>query len=116
MGPKKLTDGRGIALMHALLLQNDAAQPRSPMEAEEALRFTQLLLDRAGEGAFWTDPEGRFLYVNEAACSVVGHSRDELLCHQAADSLPPEAGGLFQERPAKLRTGGPLPFEVVHVR
>ena len=32
------------------LLQDDAAQPRNPMEAEEALRFTQLLLDRAGEG------------------------------------------------------------------
>src|SRR4029077_11880201 len=107
MGPKKLTDGRGIALMHALLLQNDAAQPRSPMEAEEALRFTQLLLDRAGEGAFWTDPEGRFLYVNEAACSMLGYSREELLALKVADTLPPEAGGLFQERAAKVRTGGP---------
>jgi diguanylate cyclase (GGDEF)-like protein/PAS domain S-box-containing protein len=102
--------------MHALLLQNDAAQPRSPLEAEEALRFTQLLLDRAGEGAFWTDPEGRFLYVNEAACSMLGYSREELLALKVADTLPPEAGGLFQERAAKVRAGGPLTFEVVHVR
>ncbi|HEY0556655.1 MAG TPA: PAS domain S-box protein, partial [Thermoanaerobaculia bacterium] len=102
--------------MHALLLQNDAAHPRSPMEAEEALRFTQLLLDRAGEGAFWTDPEGRFFYVNEAACSMLGYSREELLVLKVADTLPPEASNLFQERAAKVRAGGPLTFEVVHVR
>jgi diguanylate cyclase (GGDEF)-like protein/PAS domain S-box-containing protein len=102
--------------MHAILLQNDAAQPRNAMEAEEALRFTQLLLDRAGEGAFWTDPEGRFLYVNEAACSMLGYSREELLALKVADTLPPEAGNLFQERSAKVRAGGPVTFEVVHVR
>ena len=81
--------------MRALLL-DDAARPRNPMEAEEALRFTQFLLDRAGEGAFWTDPDGRFFYVNEAACSMLGYSREELLAlrvrgHPAAgagQSLP----------------------------
>jgi diguanylate cyclase (GGDEF)-like protein/PAS domain S-box-containing protein len=96
------------------LLQDDAARP--PMEAEEALRFTQLLLDRAGEGAFWTDPDGRFMYVNEAACSMLGYSREELLALSVPDTLPPEQSGLFQELSAKVRTRGPLTFEVVHVR
>jgi diguanylate cyclase (GGDEF)-like protein/PAS domain S-box-containing protein len=86
------------------------------MEAEEALRFTQLLLDRAGEGAFWTDPDGRFLYVNEAACSMLGYSREELLALSVPDTLPPEQGGLFQELSEKVRARGPLTFEVVHVR
>jgi len=76
------------------LLQDDAARPRNPMEAEEALRFTQLLLDRAGEGAFWTDPDGRFLYVNEAACSMLGYSREELLALSVPDTLPPEQASL----------------------
>src|SRR5436309_5343646 len=114
--PKKVTCREEIASMHALLLQDDAAHPRTPLEAEEALRFTQLLLDRAGEGAFWTDPEGRFFYVNEAACAMLGYSREELLALKVADTLPPEAGNLFQERAAKVRAGGPLTFEVVHVR
>ena len=86
------------------------------MEAEEALRFTQLLLDRAGEGAFWTDPDGRFLYVNEAACSMLGYSREELLALSVPDTLPPEQGSLFQELSAKVRARGPLTFEVIHVR
>ncbi len=68
-----------------------------PMEAEEALRFTQFLLDRAGEGAFWTDPDGRFFYVNEAACSMLGYTREEMLAIGVADILPPEKGNLFQE-------------------
>ena len=86
------------------------------MEAEEALRFTQLLLDRAGEGAFWTDPDGRFLYVNEAACSMLGYGREELLALSVPDTLPPEQGSLFQELSAKVRARGPLTFEVIHVR
>jgi diguanylate cyclase (GGDEF)-like protein/PAS domain S-box-containing protein len=98
------------------LLQDDAARPRNPMEAEEALRFTQLLLDRAGEGAFWTDPDGRFLYVNEAACAMLGYSREELLALSVPDTLPPEQGSLFQELSAKVRARGPFTFEVVHVR
>jgi diguanylate cyclase (GGDEF)-like protein/PAS domain S-box-containing protein len=98
------------------LLQNDATRPRNPMEAEEALRFTQLLLDRAGEGAFWTDPDGRFLYVNEAACSMLGYDREELLALSVRDTLPPEQSALFQELSAKVLARGPLTFEVVHVR
>ena len=53
--------------MRALLLENDATRLRTHVETEEALRLTQFLLDRAGEGAFWIDPRGRFFYVNEAA-------------------------------------------------
>ncbi len=86
------------------------------MEAEEALRFTQLLLDRAGEGAFSTHPDGRFLYVNEAACSMLGYSREELLALSVPDTLPPEQSTLFQELSAKVRARGPFTFEVVHVR
>ena len=91
--------------MRALLLEDGAAQ-----------RLTQYLLDRAGEGAFWADSDGRFFYVNEAACSMMGYSREEMLEMGVADVLPPERGALFQELSRKVRQSGPYTFEVTHVR
>ncbi|MFL6258109.1 MAG: EAL domain-containing protein [Thermoanaerobaculia bacterium] len=91
--------------MRALLLEDGAAQ-----------RLTQYLLDRAGEGAFWADSEGRFFYVNEAACSMMGYTREEMLEMGVADVLPPEKGNLFQELSRKVRQSGPYTFEVIHVR
>jgi diguanylate cyclase (GGDEF)-like protein/PAS domain S-box-containing protein len=102
--------------MRALLLEDDAAQPRTLMETEEALRLTQFLLDRAGEGAFWADPKGRFFYVNEAACSMTGYTREEMLGMGVEDILPPEKRSLFLDLSRQIRDEGPFTFEVVHLR
>ncbi len=102
--------------MRALLLEDDAAQPRTLVETEEALRLTQFLLDRAGEGAFWADPKGRFFYVNEAACSMTGYTREEMLAMGVEDILPPEKRSLFLDLARQIREEGPFTFEVVHLR
>jgi diguanylate cyclase (GGDEF)-like protein/PAS domain S-box-containing protein len=102
--------------MRALLLEDDAAQPRTLVETEEALRLTQFLLDRAGEGAFWADPKGRFFYVNEAACSMTGYTREEMLAMGVEDILPPEKRSLFLDLARQIRDEGPFTFEVVHLR
>ena len=52
---------------------------------EEALRLTQFAVDRACDGVAWTDPSGRFLYVNEAMCRLVGRSQEELLSLSVPD-------------------------------
>lgn len=91
--------------MRALLLEDGAAQ-----------RLTQYLLDRAGEGAFWADSEGRFFYVNEASCSMMGYTREEMLEMRVADILPPEKSTLFQELSRKVRQSGAYTFEITHVR
>jgi diguanylate cyclase (GGDEF)-like protein/PAS domain S-box-containing protein len=102
--------------MRALLFEDDTALPRNPMAAEEALRLTRFLLDRAGEGAFWADSNGRFFYVNEAACSLMGYTREEMLAMGVADILPPERKDLFQEVIHKARQRGTYTLEVLHVR
>jgi diguanylate cyclase (GGDEF)-like protein/PAS domain S-box-containing protein len=102
--------------MRALLFEDDTAQPRNPMETEEALRLTQFLLDRAGEGAFWADSQGRFFYVNEAACSLTGYTREEMLAMGVEDILPPERKDLFQQVVEKARQRGTYTLEVFHVR
>ncbi|MEM9008512.1 MAG: PAS domain S-box protein, partial [Cyanobacteria bacterium P01_F01_bin.86] len=47
--------------------------------AAKALTITQAAVDLAAESIFWVMPNGRFKYVNEAACSGLGYSREELL-------------------------------------
>ncbi len=102
--------------MRAFLLEDDAAQQRTPSETQEVLRLTRFLLDRAGEGAFWADSEGRFFYVNEAACSLMGYTREELLAMTVPDCLPPGLTEFFPEMARKTREEGPQTFEVAHIR
>ena len=56
--------------------------------AEEALRLTQFSVEHASDAIFWMDPQGRILYVNEAACRSVGRSREELLSLSIPDLDP----------------------------
>ncbi len=56
--------------------------------AEERLRFTQFVMDRSGEPAFWMGPDARIVYVNEAGCRSLGYSREELLSMTIHDFDP----------------------------
>ena len=56
--------------------------------AQEALQITQFTVDRAAEAVFWIGSDGRLLYVNEAACRLLGYSREELLSITIADIEP----------------------------
>ncbi|MEO0456457.1 MAG: PAS domain S-box protein [Cyanobacteria bacterium P01_A01_bin.114] len=61
-------------------------------ERTKALTMTQLAVDLAGDGVFLIYPDGRFAYVNQSACSMLGYSREELLTLSVPDisvDLPP---------------------------
>lgn len=45
----------------------------------EALRFTQFSVDRAADAIFWIGQDGRILYVNYAACRLLGYPLNDLL-------------------------------------
>ncbi len=55
---------------------------------EQDLRLTQFAIDKSAGQAFWGTPEGRFLYVNEAACAALGYSREELVGMSISDIDP----------------------------
>ncbi|MDY6992507.1 MAG: PAS domain S-box protein, partial [Pseudomonadota bacterium] len=57
-------------------------------QAEEALKLAQFSLDSAADGLYWVTPEGRFIYVNDAACQALGYSRAELLSLKVIDIDP----------------------------
>jgi two-component system cell cycle sensor histidine kinase/response regulator CckA len=46
---------------------------------EDRLRQTQFAVDHAADAVFWVSEDARFIYVNEAACRLLGYSREELL-------------------------------------
>jgi PAS domain S-box-containing protein len=58
------------------------------VKAEKDLRFTYFGLDHSNDAAFWMDAQGHFVYVNQAACSNLGYTREELLSMRLADIDP----------------------------
>jgi PAS domain S-box-containing protein len=76
---------------------------------EEALRFTQFSVDRAADEIYWIAQDGRFHYVNEAACRILGYTREKVY-----DVDPLETP---QNWPPKWKTGtgaASSTFESVH--
>ncbi|HXA47039.1 MAG TPA: response regulator [Burkholderiaceae bacterium] len=69
------------AMQHQLEKQNDQLQieigVRLQVEAE--LRLTQYSVDHATDAIFWLAPDGAISFVNEAACSLLRNSRENLL-------------------------------------
>ncbi|MBU1053954.1 MAG: response regulator [Proteobacteria bacterium] len=47
-------------------------------ERDNALLFTQYAVGHMGDMAFWIDSEGQFIYANNAACTSLGYTINEL--------------------------------------
>ena len=56
-------------------LERSVAQLR---EAQLSLRMTQHSIDNCATPVFWIRSDSTFRYVNDAACNLLGYSRDEL--------------------------------------
>ncbi len=56
-------------------------QPNSKirLELQEELKLAQILINHSKDAVFCVEENGQFIYVNNATCSLVGYSRDEIL-------------------------------------
>jgi PAS domain S-box-containing protein len=78
------------------------------------LRFTQFAVDRSTDQAFWLTSDGRFFYVNDAACDSLGYTRDELVTMSVPEinpTCPPEE---FPPYWSMLLEKGTCTFETLH--
>jgi len=109
---------------HALAVVRDITERK---RAEEALRLTQRSVDDSATALLWVRPDGSFMYANDAACQLLGYSRDELQNMAAFDVDPDwsadywssegwdllkEAGSATVEGRAQRRDGTIIPVEV----
>ncbi len=82
-------------------------------QVEESLKLAQFSVDHAGISMFWTDPDGRFVSVNDHACSRLGYSREELLTMRVSD-IDPVAPHPWCNHWLELKEKGFLTFESIH--
>ncbi|MFC1556076.1 PAS domain S-box protein, partial [candidate division KSB1 bacterium] len=88
--------------------------------AEEALYRTRFSIDKAVDSIFWITKDGRFFDVNEAACSELGYSKDELLNMYVKDIVQADPHDYqkrtWQERWKLISEKGYANFETWHKR
>ena len=84
-------------------------------ESNRRLSEIQFAMDRVGIGIHWVDAQtGRLRYVNDAACAMLGYSRDEMLNLSVPDLDPSFSQGRFDELAARLRTEGQARLETLN--
>jgi PAS domain S-box-containing protein len=57
-------------------------------QAEEILRLSQFAMDHCAIPVLWIGPQGRFIYVNEAAAKSLGYPREQLVYLGVPDIAP----------------------------
>lgn len=85
-------------------------------QAVDALRLTQFAVDRASVAVFWVQPDGKLLYVNQAACEALGYSRGELLNLSVSDINPEMSPEIWLNRWSELQRVKTNTFQGVHRR
>jgi len=83
---------------------------------DNALRLTQFAIDHTSDAAFWVRPDGRFMYVNQAACELHGYTRDELLSMRVFDIDPEFPREKWPEHWAEISRLGFRIFSVYHCK
>lgn len=111
-----------LSQVNARLVQEIAERK----QAEQALWMAQFSLDKTADGVTWMTPDGRQVYVNDAACRMPGFAREELLALTVFDLDPnlstaewqrrwqhyKQHGSTMSERQYHRRDGSAFPVEV----
>ena len=121
-------DGNIIGI---LAIGHDISEQRRTQQelkkTNRSLIQIQTAMDKVGIGIHFVDVDGHLLYVNEAACNMLGYSKDEMLSMTVSDIDPNFPAGNFDEltrglrdSPGKIETtqrkkdGSIIPVEVTY--
>jgi PAS domain S-box-containing protein len=62
---------------------------------EAKLQLTQFAIDHSSDPAYWIRSDGRFAYVNDAACQTLGYTKEKLLSLTAQEINPDLSGAAW---------------------
>ncbi len=82
--------------------------------AEKTLLLTRMSVESASESLFWMKPNGTFVDVNEAACRMLGYTREELLQMSVPDVDAHYNAEKWVQHFPELRKHGTLKLETEH--
>jgi rsbT co-antagonist protein RsbR len=83
-------------------------------QQESELNLTRFTIDNTVDQVYWIAPDGKIVYINNAACTSLGYTRDELLAMSIPDidpHAPREKWPAIRER---VQQAGSLTFESLH--
>ncbi|MBN1432023.1 MAG: PAS domain S-box protein [Methanomicrobiaceae archaeon] len=83
-------------------------------ELENELLLTRFSVDKSPISIFWMKPDGSFFYVNKAACSELGYTKDELLGLRVNDVDPGYPIERRKEFWNELKEKGTIRIETTH--
>jgi len=83
-------------------------------ERTHELQFTRFSVEHASDAIFWTRPDGSIVDLNQAACTTLGYTRDELLGMKVTDIDTHFRAERFAEQLAAIKQAGALTFESEH--
>jgi PAS domain S-box-containing protein len=81
---------------------------------EEELRLMHFSLEHASDAVYWMDPQGRIVFVNEAACRSLSRSQAEVLSLSIPDINPSFSAELWRSTWGKLKAQGSITLETWH--
>ena len=84
--------------------------------AEETIELLRHSIDIHYDGAYWTDGDNKFIYVNDAGCKALGYERNELIGKTFADVNPKVTPEALTNVWGILRSKGSFSTESVHRR
>jgi len=113
IGEKGLLQQIESLKMEASLLSDAYFQLKKSQEESD---MKSKLLDSAMDSIFIHDAEGKFYYVNEAACKTHGYTQSELMKINLHHLDVPEFAKLIAPRVKKMSPTHPISFESLHYR
>jgi PAS domain S-box-containing protein len=85
-------------------------------QTSEQLELLKRSIDESLDCAYWFDPQGEFVYANDAGCRALGYSREELMKLHVSDVNPRASRERWSEIWQALKSNGRLQLESVHRR
>lgn len=101
----------GEALVAVGVMATDVTERR---QVEEQLHLAKFALDHCVDSVHWVGPDGRHIYVNDAACQKLGYSHDELMALSVADIDPDTTEEAWNVAWHAMRKHRVLTFESHH--